>query len=123
MDLSDVRSTGTAGRLEGSASGVLSTVVSTASELGLSFPTCLRGRYTEDAYFRKIAADPAAFPLFQYTDGLLYKQEGDSCLLCVPDVLLGPRKAREILIRHAHSLLAHLGSRKTLDYLRGELWW
>lgn len=30
---------------------------------------------------------------------------------------------REIVLKHAHSLLAHLGAKKTLEYLRCEVWW
>ncbi|EJF55488.1 hypothetical protein DICSQDRAFT_40481, partial [Dichomitus squalens LYAD-421 SS1] len=94
-----------------------------ASELGMELPGCIRGRYVEDPYFRKIVAKPDEFQHFQYVDGLLYKREEGSHLLCVPDIRVGSRKLREILLKHAHSLLAHLGSKKTLDYLRAELWW
>ena len=31
--------------------------------------------------------------------------------------------AREIIISEAHSILAHLGSAKTLDYLWDYVWW
>ncbi|PIL28086.1 hypothetical protein GSI_09840 [Ganoderma sinense ZZ0214-1] len=63
------------------------------------------------------------YPLFEYNDGLLYKKHGETYLLCVPDILHGTRRVREILIRHTHLILAHLGYRKTLDALRGEVWW
>ncbi|PIL23014.1 hypothetical protein GSI_14321 [Ganoderma sinense ZZ0214-1] len=98
-------------------------VVSTASELGMQLPSGLHGRYAEDKFFRKIAAAPHEFPHFEYTDGLLYKKQGNAYLLCIPDVRIGSRRLREVLIRHAHSILAHLRSRKTLEYLRSEVWW
>ncbi|TFK79387.1 hypothetical protein K466DRAFT_505652, partial [Polyporus arcularius HHB13444] len=98
-------------------------LVSTASELGMRLPGDLRGRYVEDAYFKKIIRSPAQFPHFQYTDGLLYQKDGAVYRLCIPDILVGSRRLREILLRHAHSLLAHLGHKKTLELLRTEVWW
>ncbi|RPD56921.1 hypothetical protein L226DRAFT_426701, partial [Lentinus tigrinus ALCF2SS1-7] len=94
-----------------------------ASELGMEMPGCLRGRYAEDAFFKRIVEAPDQFHHFKYVDGLLYQEHNESYQLCIPDVLIGTRKAREVLLKHAHSILAHLGARKTLDYLRGEVWW
>ncbi|RDX43294.1 hypothetical protein OH76DRAFT_1307167, partial [Lentinus brumalis] len=95
----------------------------TASEVGMALPGCLRGRYAEDTFFRKILATPDQFPHFVYTDGLLYKKQAGTHLLCIPDVLFGSRRLREILLRHAHSIHAHLGTKKILEYLRAEVWW
>src|SRR5262245_58477619 len=44
-------------------------------------------------------------------------------MLCVPRVTIEGRSTQEIMIAHAHSLLAHLGSSKTLAYLRDYVWW
>jgi hypothetical protein len=41
----------------------------------------------------------------------------------MPDILIDGRKARERLITQAHSVLAHLGTVKTLAYLRDHVWW
>ena len=98
-------------------------MISTAGDIGMQLPSGFRGRYSEDSYFRKIVSSPSDHPLFEYSDGLLYKKQGDTYLLCVPDILSGSRRVREILIRHTHSILAHLGYRKTLDALRAEVWW
>ncbi|TFK78875.1 hypothetical protein K466DRAFT_506587, partial [Polyporus arcularius HHB13444] len=98
-------------------------ILSTASELGLALPGDLRGRYVEDPYFRKIVRSPAEFPHFEYRDGLLYQRDHAVYRLCIPDILIGTRRLREILLKHAHSVLAHLGPRKTLEYLRSEVWW
>ncbi|EIW52096.1 uncharacterized protein TRAVEDRAFT_79503, partial [Trametes versicolor FP-101664 SS1] len=90
---------------------------------GMQLPGALRGRYTEDAFFRKISAEPAQFPHFQSVDGLIYKKDDGAYRLCIPDVLFGSRRLREVIIRQAHSILAHLGTKKTLAYLRDEVWW
>ena len=69
-----------------------STVVSTAGEPGMEMPGCIRGRYVEDPYFRKIFAAPDQFANFQYVDGLLYKvTEEGTHLLCIPDIRVGSR--------------------------------
>ena len=84
-------------------------MISTAGDIGMQLPSGFRGQYSEDSYFRKIVSSPSDHPLFEYNDGLLYKKQGDTYLLCVPDILSGSRRVREILIRHTHSILAHLG--------------
>lgn len=43
--------------------------------------------------------------------------------LCIPDIKIGNRRAREIIISQAHSILAHLGSRKAIIYLQDNVWW
>ncbi len=99
-------------------------VVSTASEPGMELPGCMRGRYVKDPYFKKIFASLDQFPHFRNVDGLLYKvSDEETYQLCIPDILVGSCRLREVLLRHAHSVLAHLGTRKTLDYLRREVWW
>lgn len=98
-------------------------IISMASELGMRLPGDICGRYVEDLFFRCIMRALNEFQHFDYIDGLLYKKDGTAYLLCIPDVLVGSRQLREVLICHAHSLLAYLGTRKTAEYLRGEVWW
>ena len=103
---------------------VSTSVVDSMGDLGMAMPESIRGRYDEDPYFRRIAEGAAGdHPTFVYEDGLLYMKHAEVYLLCIPDVLVGSRKVREVVLKHAHSVLAHLGSKKTLDYLRGEVWW
>jgi len=44
-------------------------------------------------------------------------------VLCIPKVIIKGRSAREIVILEAHSMLAHLGASKMLNYLRDQVWW
>ncbi len=44
-------------------------------------------------------------------------------LLEIPNVLISNRSIREIVILHAHLLLAHLGAYKTLQFLQNYVWW
>ena len=43
--------------------------------------------------------------------------------LAIPDVMIENQLIREVVIRQAHSILAHLGDNKTLIYLRDQVWW
>lgn len=50
--------------------------------------------------------------------------EGESKVLCIRlSVRISDEIAREIVIEYAHSILAHLGARKMLSYLREQVWW
>ncbi|KAJ2968610.1 hypothetical protein NUW54_g13166 [Trametes sanguinea] len=90
----------------------------------MELPECLRNRYAEDPYFKRILEAPEHFTGFEYVDGLLYEKHGEATYrLCIPDIRVGSRKLREVLLKSAHSVLAHLGTRKTLEYLRSEVWW
>jgi len=55
-------------------------------------------------------------------DGLFYLQK-DKLLLCIPKIIIQNQSAREIIIDEGHSLVAHLGASKTLDYLHDHVWW
>ncbi|CAK5276903.1 unnamed protein product, partial [Mycena citricolor] len=56
-------------------------------------------------------------------DGLVYLRNKDHVALCIPRIELDGRSVQEIVISEAHSILAHLGPRKTLDYLKEYVWW
>ncbi|TBU21246.1 hypothetical protein BD311DRAFT_678915, partial [Dichomitus squalens] len=90
---------------------------------GLDLLSSLKDRYSEDKFFGPILENPKQFKNFLYNDGLVFIRDNQKTLLCVPDVRIDSRSAREIVIRHAHSLLAHLGIYRTLTLLRDHLWW
>ena len=90
---------------------------------GLDLLAEFRGRYELDPTFRSIIAKPKDFRNFEIDEQLIYlKREGER-VLCVPNVMIQGRSAHEIVISEAHSLLAHLGASKTLDYLQDHCWW
>ncbi|KAG8934907.1 hypothetical protein FRC01_012956 [Tulasnella sp. 417] len=90
---------------------------------GIDIYGAITGRYGQDCLFKDVIADPARYRNFESRDGLLFLKDGGKSLLCIPDIKLGDCRVREILITYAHSLLAHLGSRKTVLYLRDHVWW
>ena len=83
----------------------------------------MRNRYANDEFFTRIIGQPNVYSDFTLADGLIFKQANGAFVLCIPDIKTGERSVREIVICHAHSLLAHLGHRKTLALLHVEVWW
>ena len=67
---------------------------------------------------------PKDFRNFKKKEDLIYlKKDNDKRVLCIPKVLVKERSAWEIIISEAHSMLAHLGVSKTLDYMCDHVWW
>ncbi|KAF9002403.1 hypothetical protein BDZ89DRAFT_884923, partial [Hymenopellis radicata] len=95
----------------------------TSGRAGIDLKATIRDRYAGDPVFRAVLAKPKEFRNFDVADGLVYLRLGEQRLLCVPLLHLNGRNLREIIIDEAHSLLAHLGYRKTLAYLRTQVWW
>lgn len=93
------------------------------SSEGLHLQSELRNRYGEDPFFGDILTKPTQFKNFVVEDGLVTLRDQDRILLCIPNVIINGRNVREIVISHAHSLLAHLGPHKTASLLRDHVWW
>jgi len=93
-----------------------------SSQGGIDLLSELRKNYHKDP-FELILKKPKEYCNFEVENGLIYLKEKESQLICIPKVLINGRSAREIVISEAHSLLAHLGASKTLDYLRDQCWW
>ena len=77
----------------------------------------IKGHFSEDPFFRQILTNPKDFRNFEVSNDLVFLKDQERRILCIPDVKIGARRLREILISHAHSILAHLGQRKTITYL------
>jgi hypothetical protein len=90
---------------------------------GLDLIKELNGKYELDPTFRAILKKPNDFRNFEVDGQAVYLKQQDKKVLCIPKVEIQGRNAREIVISEAHSLLAHLGANKTLDYLRDHVWW
>ncbi|OCH83772.1 hypothetical protein OBBRIDRAFT_742719, partial [Obba rivulosa] len=93
------------------------------SEEGIDLPKALKGKYREDSFFRNILDNPKHYKNFRVHDGLIYCTDQGKHLLCIPNIRIGGRSARELVIHHAHSILAHLGAYKTTGLLRDHVWW
>ncbi|KAF7348752.1 Retrovirus-related Pol polyprotein from transposon 17.6 [Mycena venus] len=90
---------------------------------GLDLKDFISGKYAEDPFFEKILATLKAFRNFEVEEGLIYLKETDNRVLCIPKLEYEGQNLREIIIAEAHSLLAHLGLKKMLDYLWDHFWW
>ncbi|KAI0324127.1 hypothetical protein GY45DRAFT_1263438 [Cubamyces sp. BRFM 1775] len=95
----------------------------TSSADGIHLQDEIRGRYNEDPFFGNILTNPKQFKDFELEDGLILLRDQGRSLLCIPNVIVNGRSVREIVIAHAHSLLAHLSSHKTASLLRDHVWW
>jgi hypothetical protein len=83
----------------------------------------IRNQYHKDPLFRIILDAPQSFKNFELKDGVMRLKLKDRTVLCIPDVKVKGRKLQEMVVGQAHSLLAHLGARKMLTYLRDHVWW
>ncbi|KAI0370442.1 hypothetical protein BV20DRAFT_904669, partial [Pilatotrama ljubarskyi] len=90
---------------------------------GIDLLKALQGRYTEDLFYHWILEAPKQFKNFVCRDGLVHLRENDRELLCIPYIRIGMQSVHEIVILHAHSLLAHRGAFKTLNLLHDHFWW
>jgi hypothetical protein len=93
------------------------------AEDGIDFEEEIRNKYNDDSFFGKIHSSPNEYKNFSIENGLIFLRENGNKLLCIPRLIIQGRNAREIVISEAHSLLAHLGTNKTLTYLRAHVWW
>ena len=113
--------------LEGSTpveatTGTLLNIISRSLQ-GTDLPAELRGQYNRDPAFQPIIARPKDFRNFEVDGQLIYLKRQGGRVLCIPKIVINGCNARELVISEAHSMLAHLGASKTLDYLRDHVWW
>ena len=90
---------------------------------GLDLLAELRGKYELDPVFQPIIAKPGYFWNFEVDGQIVYLKRKDTRILCIPKAVIQGHSAQELVISEAHSMLAHLGANKTLDYLRDHVWW
>ncbi len=119
--ISEARSSNNAPPLEDDQS-LLGHVSEGCSATNLIFVLRNRYGYVNDSLFRKVLAKLKDFCNFELRDGLIFIKFEDCELLCIPDYIHKGQSIKEVVIDEAHSLLAHLGSRKTLSYLRDHVW-
>lgn len=94
-----------------------------SSNLGVSFPDCVRNRYNEDKFFEPILANPTEFTNFTIRDGLIYFGSEGVETVAIPDIQVNGRNMREVLISQGHSILAQLSDEKTVTYMQDQVWW
>jgi hypothetical protein len=77
----------------------------------VEFPHDLKGKYAEDKFFSQVLQNPTHYANFEVVgnqkEELIYLKDTERHVLCIPDVSIGSRRTREIVITHAHSILAH----------------
>jgi hypothetical protein len=83
----------------------------------------IKNQYHKDPLFKIILDAPRSFKNFELKDRVMRLKLKDRTVICVPDVKIKGRRLQEMVMSQAHSLLTHLGARKTLTYLRDHVWW
>jgi hypothetical protein len=99
------------------------TDVITLGDPMLDIHQSIAGKFTSDSFFARILENPTAFCNFEVSNDCVFLKDNERRILCIPDIKIGARRVREIIISHAHSILAHLGPSKTVTYLRENVWW
>ena len=82
-----------------------------------------KNQYGNNSFFRVILEKPKHYQNFEMSDGYIRLKTKERTTICVLNTQVEGRNICEQLIEQAHSLLAHLGTTKTLAYLREHLWW
>jgi hypothetical protein len=82
------------------------------------FAATLRKEYQDDRFFRLILEKPDHFSSFTIKEHLIYVELDDGWRLCLPKGTL-----RGKVIDQVHSILGHLGARKTVEGMRRYFWW
>jgi hypothetical protein len=77
----------------------------------------IRRSYSGDPQFRKIVDNLKEYPNYTLDDDLLYMREHGHNYLCVPNAKTDKYNVRDLLIVHAHSIVAHLGGCKTYAFI------
>ncbi|QRV96227.1 Transposon Ty3-I Gag-Pol polyprotein [Ceratobasidium sp. AG-Ba] len=83
----------------------------------------IKDKYSSDNLFAKVLKNPSQFKNFELIDGIIYIKQNSGKAVCVPNVDVNGRRAREEVIRSTHDMLRHAGTRKTLYGMRGRVWW
>ncbi|KAL0564728.1 hypothetical protein V5O48_017312 [Marasmius crinis-equi] len=100
----------------------LETVVAQGKE-GVNLRSLVKDKYDDDPVFKAVMAAPKNYCNFEVEEGLIFVRLPDRRLLCIPKLKVGSRNVQEIVINEAHSILAHLGPKKTLAYVWDAVWW
>lgn len=74
-------------------------------------------------FLQSIVKKPLKFKNFEVLAGLIYLKTNNRKLLCILYITIDGKNIQEIVILEAHSILAYLGTIKTLTYFRDHVWW
>lgn len=78
----------------------------------------------KDQLLSKIVASPKEFPGFTVVNKRVHTTNTFGReVLCLPDGIFRGRRVTEIIIDLGHSAIGHLGTRKTIEYIRHWVWW
>ncbi|KZV58897.1 hypothetical protein PENSPDRAFT_551694, partial [Peniophora sp. CONT] len=84
----------------------------------------LKAGYKRDPLFSKVSARSDEFKEFSIQEDILYtKNRAQKSVICVPRPVKGKRTLTTRILEQAHTLIGHLGSQRTSEYVRTYFWW
>ncbi len=84
----------------------------------------LKRGYEDDALCRKVVANPTHHERFRLQDGIVeHMNNRKQWVRVIPNAKYGRKRLTQVIIDHAHTLLGHLGTQRTTDYIRRWFWW
>jgi hypothetical protein len=93
------------------------TNVITLGDPMLDIHQSIAGKFTSDSFLARILDNLTAFRNFEVSNDCVFLKDNERRILCIPNIKIGACHVHEIIISHAHSILAHLGPSKTMTYL------
>ncbi|KZV59624.1 hypothetical protein PENSPDRAFT_555581, partial [Peniophora sp. CONT] len=88
------------------------------------FITDIRTSYEKDPLFSKIKKNIGQFKNFSIEEDMIYtKNRVGKLVICVPRAVKSKRKLTERILSEVHTLLGHLGTHRTSEYVRTLYWW
>ncbi|KZV59630.1 hypothetical protein PENSPDRAFT_595081, partial [Peniophora sp. CONT] len=89
-----------------------------------AFLSELRGAYDKDPLFSKVKQNVKQFKNFSLDNDIVYtKNRNGKAVICVPRAVKNKRKLTEKILDETHTLLGHLGTHRTSEYVRTLFWW
>ncbi|TFK79065.1 hypothetical protein K466DRAFT_506218, partial [Polyporus arcularius HHB13444] len=84
----------------------------------------LKQGYRDDAVCRKIVDNPTHHERFRLRDGIVeHLNNRGTWVMCVPESKHGRKRLAQVILEHAHTVMGHLGVKKTNEYVRRWFWW
>ncbi len=90
----------------------------------LDLHNVLQKGYEHDAVCKKVLENPTHHERFRIREGLVeHLNNRGHWVLCVPECKHGRKRLAQIILEHAHTVMQHLGNKKTNEYVRRWFWW
>lgn len=80
-------------------------------------------QYSLNPFLKHVIVQPYDYHNFQIEDRLIYLVMDEERLSCMPEFQFEGHSFRELITSQVHSIIVHLSSSKTLQYIRASFRW